>query len=466
MSTMPFSTSIDNKKQIQIKQNYPIHFLHPKVTNFFIFLQAGIRIINAKKKEKKLSGSEKEIIQKIHHIRYADENSYVTTGGHFSQLYVRNLGIFLNALLDPRIPSSEEDWVKRQSIALRTIALDLEVFRKSKKAYTTIVHVGKHFYSAMNMYTEPSDSLFGIVYTLCALQDKSFIPSLFPAPDNKQQLLQTKAAAQKLIQQHTETLRALIKDYKSRAIDSKTGLIKKDIYLASARDGIKRQSSFYDNVICWSTFYLAEKLHLIALSEKELLSWKEHIIATFWDEEEGIFLDDVSQESKREKRFSADAFIVTSSSFFDIKNKNDMKKLQQMTAYVQKNELDKPFPLAYSKDNHLSKLYWPVRFGAPAYMGKSIWSHWGMEYIKALILIGKSVEAKKYLLLYKENIEHYGGYPELYDPHGKIYTTLFYRGVLHNSWVINYEQAKMMLTPPNLPLSREEKELLPPDKGD
>ncbi|HSW96601.1 MAG TPA: hypothetical protein VLF89_02115 [Candidatus Saccharimonadales bacterium] len=445
LSITPFSTLIDNKNQIYIKKNYSIYFLHPKITTLFIFLQAGIRIITAKKKEKKLSGSEIEIIEQIHNIRYADENPYVTTGGHFSQLYVRNLGIFLQALVDPRLPSSKEDWTKRQSIALRTIALDLAVFSKAKKTYTTIVHLGKTLYSAMNVYTEPSDSLFGILYTLCALQDEYFIPSLFPAQTTKQKPLQTKGAAKKLLQEHRETLISLLYDYKKYTIDPNSGLIRTDIHLASARDGIKRESSFYDNVICWSTFYLAGKLQLIPLSEKELITWKQTILAAFWDEAEGIFIDDLSQESKHEKRFSADAFIVTSSGFLDMKNNNDRKKLQSLTEYIQKNKLDKPFPLAYSTSNHLSKLYWPVLLGATAYMGKTIWSHWGMEYIKALILLNQVAEAKKYLAVYKQNIEQYGGYPELYDTHGEIYTTAFYRSVLHNSWVINYEQAKMML---------------------
>src|SRR5258708_1715275 len=166
MFTIPFSTFLDKKTQIQIKKNYSIYFLNPKFIKLFVFIQSGIRIITAKKNEKKLSGSEIEIIQKIHHTRYSDENAYVTTGGHFSQLYIRNLGIFLNALLDSRISSSQDDWVKRQSIVLRTVALDLEVLKQAKKSYTTIFTLWKNFYSAMNIYTEPSDSLFVIFYSL------------------------------------------------------------------------------------------------------------------------------------------------------------------------------------------------------------------------------------------------------------------------------------------------------------
>jgi hypothetical protein len=72
-----------------------------------------------------------------------------------------------------------------------------------------------------------------------------------------------------------------------------------------------------------------------------------------------------------------------------------------------------------------------------------------MEYIKTLIYLSNDnpkllLDAKKYLTIYKNNIEKYGGYPEVYDSNGKILKTRIYRSVLHNGWVINYEQTKML----------------------
>lgn len=424
-----------------VTRHQNMRFLSPTFMKPFILLQSGIRIITSRQNEQSLGNTETEIIENIHKIRYSDNNSYVTTGGHFSQLYVRNLGIFLNALLDPRIPTSDDDWRKRQQIAIRTVALDLEIFKQAGKTYTTIVPLGNHLYTAMNIYTEPSDALFGIIYTLCALSNDSFIPSLFPSPTKKIYKLQTVSAAKNLIEAYKPTISNLLKGYKNYVLDEKTGLIKKNILLASARDGIRRESSFYDNVICWATLRLANDLKILLISKKDLEDWKKRIIDAFWDEKQGILIDDLSGE----RNFSADAFIVTSSGFLDTKNKQDTEKLVSMIDFVQKEGFDKPFPLRYSKTNHLDKLYWPVRLAAPAYMGESIWSHWGMEYIKSLILLGKHSQAKIHLNQYKQNIESNGGYPELYDTYGKLYKTSFYKGVLHNSWVINYEQAKMML---------------------
>jgi len=141
---------------------------------------------------------------------------------------------------------------------------------------------------------------------------------------------------------------------------------------------------------------------------------------------------------------------VTSAQFLEVNNKQDRTYLLQMIQYVKKHKLDQPFPLHYSTVDLPEKLYRPVRHFAPSYMGTSIWSHWGMEYIKTLILLENYhpsllLDAKKHLTTYKENIEKYGGYPETYDKHGKLLKTRLYRSVLHNGWVINYEQAKMLL---------------------
>jgi len=411
----------------------------------YIYLKAGYHISKAKfAKEKQLSGSEKEIIKQIHAIRFNEKNPYVITGGHFYQLYVRNLGIFYNALLDPRIQTSETDWIKRQEIALRTVAIDLEVFQQTGKDYTTIVPIKKNLFSCFNFYARPSDSLFAMLYTLSVLTDETFIETIFPASAIKKYKLQTKQEGKMLYENYKDSLRHLIQQYYQEVLDPHTGLIKKALLMASARDGIKRESSFYDNVIAWSTIRLANKLDLYKISESKLAQWKKQILQTFWDEKEGLFLDDLSENSQTKKVFSADSFIVLSTQFLDPKKVNEKKYLHQMVAYVKRKKLDEPFPLHYSIVDLPEKLYRPVRYLAPSYMGTSIWSHWGMEYIKTLIYLGEIDDARKHLAAYKQNIETYGGYPELYDKNGKILSSRLYHSILHNGWVINYEQTKML----------------------
>jgi len=449
-----FTTTVNKGNDIRLKKEHEITFLSSSWMKKLNYLSSGITISKNKfYYEKPLGGSEDEIIQQIHGLRFNPQTqNFVITGGHFSQLYVRNLGIFFNALLDSRIPSTIDDWIQRQRIALQTVALDLEVFKNQKKRIRPIVPVKGSRYSAMNIYTLPSDSLFAILYTLIALQDSSFINEIFPRKDEEKSAydLQTQKSAKDLFNEYRASLQFLLDQYKSDILDKKTGLVKETIYLASARDGIKRQSSFYDNVICWATFSLAKRLGLVDYDNAFFAKWKEKIIRLFWNENEGIFIDDLSDESKQNTEFSADSLIVISTSFLDLSIKGDREKLERIVLYIKKNKLDQPFPLRYSSHHHPKKLHNAVRYFAPTYMTKSIWSHWGMEYIKTLILLSKHnssllIDAKTHLQKYTNNIERYGGYPELYDLKGKILQHFLYKGVLHNGWVINYEQTKMLL---------------------
>lgn len=94
-------------------------------------------------------------------------------------------------------------------------------------------------------------------------------------------------------------------------------------------------------------------------------------------------------------------------------------------------------------------MYFLVKHFVPEYMGNGVWSHWGQEYIKLLVMLGKYNKiylqaAEKHLKTYEQNIETHGGYAELCDKNGNIYKTSAYKAVLRNGWIINYEQAKMM----------------------
>lgn len=448
MKTYPFITQVQNNT-ILLKKN-PVTFTVQKRHKVTQYVLSGLRIAKARfSKEVRLTGTENEIIKKIHTIRFNINNPYVITGGHFSQLFVRNLGIFFNALLDSRIPGSTQDWLLRQEIGLKTVALDLEIFHQAKKDYTTIVPLKNNLYTSLNLYARPSDSLFAIVYTLNALSDNAFIEKIFPAPGLSKKHLQTQNAAKILLQQYQSPIKQLLDLYISELIDAKTGLIRPTLLLASARDGIKRQSSFYDNVIAWATIRFAKKLGLYSIDESELVKWKKNIVTTFWDSTEGIFIDDLSEDSKKLKLFSADSFIVLSTGFLTVANKEELPLLKQIVHYVKKHKLDSPFPLHYSTADQPDKLYKPVKYFAPAYMGTSIWSHWGMEYTKTLLYLNKfgneyATDAKKHLESYEKLIKQYGGYPEVYTKNGKILASRLYRSVLHNGWVINYEQTKML----------------------
>ncbi len=476
-----FTTSVNENGDILIKKANNLNYIHTPFDWDFHLMTTAFRVFgDARFSEKPFCCTEQQIIEKIHNERFDVSKPYVTSGGHFSELYPRNFGIFYNSVLDGRTALSDADWVKRQRTTLQTIATDLELMKKAGKTYPQFELISPNTFIGNRIYTDQSDSIFGVLWTLEALTKDDFLSSIFPASVSAKPL-QTKAAGQQLLSEYREPLQDIINNYLQSVITPKTGLIKTDITLSSARDGIRRQSSFYDNVIAWSTAKLAIDLGLqiqcpavIASAAKQsslkeiatgslslrndtncdFAAWKQKIITAFWDDQTGIFLDDLSQDSKENHIFSGDEFIVTSTQFLDLKNPKEKEMLERMIAYVKKEKLDDPFPLQYAKKDQPDRFYWAVRTfmttDKTSYMARSIWSHWGMEYIKTLILLSDDhpeylADAKKQLGSYKNNIEKYGGYPELYDTQGNIFTTPFYKSLLHTGWVVNYEEAKMML---------------------
>ncbi len=456
----PFTTFVDAQGNIQLKQQSPV-ILYNVPTWIALAIdqlqEFGRVVPNRFDPEKPFHGTVDQIIAQIHSVRFDPSKPYVISAGHFGELYVRNFGIFYSSMLDGRFALSQKDWTDRERVTLQTVALDLELLRQSGKEYTTFTPVSANGYVGTNIYKEPSDSLFAVMWTLRALTDDHFLSTVFPGGEAKYPL-QTIPAGKKLVQSYQKPLTTATNQWLQRVIDPHTGLIRKDILLSSARDQIMRQSSFYDNVVAWSSVKMALDLGLPITCPQilqknnscDLVSWKQKIITTFWDEQAGIFLDDHSQESIQNHLYSGDAFVVTSAQFLDLSNEQERHMLESEIAYVQKNKLDSPFPLRYAIKDNPDKLYFFNRYFAPSYMGETIWSHWGMEYVKALLLLHQYdpsyvTIAQKDMDAYSANIVKYGGYPELYDKSGNIYQTSVYRSLLHTGWVVNFEQARMML---------------------
>ncbi len=458
----PFSSSVKNGS-IELKQNFQPRLVSNIFSRLSGYVRAGVRIpwYSLVTPETPLTGSENEIIAQIHAQRFNPDRPYIITGSHYSDLYMRNLGVFFNALLDSRLTGTAQDWVNRQRLALQTVAYDLVFLEQQKHAVTTIAPVNGWEFTGLNIYAYPSDANFGVLYTLNALIDEQFIAKLFPiytqfndlkTPEefgNEWGSLQTTDAASKLLEEYRPTLGQSLDHYLEYAFDPEVRLIRRDIHLSSARDGVKRQSAFYDNVIAWSSVQLADSLGVPHQPMPDAEIWKQTIINTFWDEELGIFRDDLAGGPTQ---FSADSLIVTSTGFLDLQRADDQTKLRRMISYIQTQGLDQPFPLKYSRSNSQNNLQWAVKYFAPSYMGEGIWSHWGMEYIKAELLLANltpsdcelATNARQHLDSYRQNIEKYGGYPELYNADGTIFTSGLVHSVLHTGWVVNYEQAKVM----------------------
>jgi len=420
------------------------------------FVKSGWHIFSSK-----LAGGPKaqqatvdEIIAAIHQKRFDPEFPFIISGDHFSVLYPRSLGIFYHTILDPRTAINETDWRNRQLIYLKTVAYALEVYGQSDRLSTTIVPVGPRSVALMNIYAPPSDTLYSVLYGLQSLLSDSFLQENYPYESLETYVpeIQTRQAAELLLDRYRDDLRRHLNQFLRDVVDPATGLVKTDILLAGTKDMAKKESGFYDNVMVWKSKQLAQELGVVEENELELIELKQRIIDAFWLEEEGYFLEDLSERGIAEKYYSSDWLIAYQTGFLDPENEADLAYLERSVDYIQRNAIDQPFGVQYHSDPRRHQLYLWVRTFAPDYGSTAIWSNWGMEYTKLLAHLAQVTgeqlyinQADQQISSYAFNIKRYRGYPEVYNENGDFFSQRLYKSIRQTGWVVTFEQAREMV---------------------
>jgi hypothetical protein len=385
------------------------------------------------------------IIDDIYRLRFDPNKLLLTSGDHFSSLFVRNLGVFYYPTLDTHLPASEEHWQRRQLVYLQTVAYALGVFAQTEDITTTIVPTGRYRATCVNFHAYPSDTMYGILYALAALtgvqqaRPIDYGTETFP--------LDTHDAAQALLDSYHDSIARHYARYREQVFDDASGLITKNLTMSGAKDITMRESAFYDNVIFWKTTELAMTLGLIDRDGTFLDTLKMRIIDAFWLEDEGYFLEDLSTEGVNKKYYSSDWLIVLATGFISPSHQDERTYFERSCAYIKSTNIARPFAIKYQQDTRAHRQFPIVRLAVASYGGDSIWSFWGMEYIKTNLALYREtgensylVEADYHIDAYKEKMLQYGGYPETYDAKGNLLETPFYRSIIQTGWVIGFEQ--------------------------
>ena len=448
---LPYRAKLEHSVITAIDNNHKLRVHKGPLWKLFAVYQSGLYVLTTRylHSPRSRASTENGIIRDIHQLRYDPTRLLLISGDHFNSLFVRNLGVFYYPMLDTAIGGTRQDWHNRQMVYLQSVAYALGVFSKHQTLTTTIVATGPYSATCVNFYAYPSDSLFGIIYALAAL---SGIESARPAPYKKAvHSLASQKAAQLLIKTYRETLLRLYADYRQYVYDEQTGLIKLNVHLSGAKDITKRRSAFYDNVIFWKTTQLYMRLGLMTDDKPYLSKLKRRILQTYWLDQEGYFLEDQSPEAIAGKFYSSDWLIVLSTGFLDPAKPHERQYYERAIAHIQKTGVDQPFALKYHADRRANRQFLAVRLTVATYGGDSIWSFWGMEYIKSLLLLykhtGKTAHlkaARYHLNKYRQAILREGGFPEVYDKQGTLLKTAFYKSIRQTGWVIGYEQARAM----------------------
>lgn len=445
---LPYTARFRNNTLVVTDNSDAINVRNSFLWRIGAIIQCGLYILSTRYLHQKSSSSTslRTIISDIHTLRYDPEKLLLISGDHFNGLFVRNLGVFYYPMLDASINTTKNDWRDRQSVYLQSAAYALGVFKLTASLTTTIVPTGRRTATCVNFYAYPSDTVFGILYALASLQGiETSRPYSYSRSIHK---LDTIPAAKHLTTQYKATLVKLYKNYKQTVYDKDVLLIKKSIHLSGAKDITKRESAFYDNVIFWKTTQLAMKLGVIKDDKAFLDTMKQTIIHHFWDNSTGYFHEDLSKESLQNKYYSSDWLIVLSTGFLDPVNKKERRYFERSINYIAANGIARPFAIKYQHETRAHRQFPAVRLAVASYGGDAIWSFWGMEYIKLLLIMYRKTnnkwykkEADYHLQFYKKNIVKHQGFPEVYSRDGDLLATPFYKSIRMTGWVIGFEQA-------------------------
>ncbi len=434
-----------------VNNNHRLHVAQAWPWRLFATLKCWIHIMETRfvRSERSDAKTLKHIITDIHASRFDPNKLLLTSGDHFSALFVRNLGVFYYPTCDPRIPSTTEEWHNRQVSYLQTVAYALGVFEKRPVPVTTIVPTGAYRATCMNFWRYPSDTVYGVLYALAALQGKELAAPVDYAP--AQQELGTVRAAELLVREYHTTLVKLYAHYRDTVFDEKAGLLRRDVYICGAKDITLRACSFYDNVVFWKTTSLAMELGIIPRDRPFLRRLKQTILLTFWLEDKGYFLDEPSGEAMAGAYYSSDWLIALVTGFLDPAKAAERPYFERSVAYIQAAGVDNPLPLKYQAEGSGRQQFFLARLAFASYQRDTAWSFWGMEYIKTLLLLYTHTGKKQYLKTADKHIASYkhamlrdSGFPEVYDTKGQLYQTWMYRSVRKTGWVIGFEQALAM----------------------
>ena len=307
---------------------------------------------------------------------------FQASAGHFSCFYIRDFGISVQALLN----------LGYRGEVVKTLGFALDSYSRNNKVTTTIYNG-----SVLDFPFYTPESLAYLMHSI-------------RLADAKELLLKYKFFLEK------EIRKAFFDSF-----DSERGIIRKDKHFSSMKDNALRISSLYNNVML---AMLSNDIDYFGLYNPfKGYNFEKIIKDNFWTG--NYFLDDLSGLDY----IAGDANVFPYwTGLFDSK-----KMIKLSLDAIQKDDLDKPFPLKYTKEKVGGYLLLHSIL-VPNYEGNTIWANLGQCFIDVVRKIGKE---KEYVNQYIKNVEKYGNYLEVFNPDGTPYKTLFYYADVAMLWSSN-----------------------------
>lgn len=316
---------------------------------------------------------------------------YKTSLGHYPVFYARDFGMVVDALLE----------LGHRDRVIKTLRYALTHYRRAGKITSFISQKGKAV-QFPNVYSP--DSVAYILRSVAVVHDEQ------------------------LTMRFKSFLQQQVNEFAKTVVHPVTGEVKRHIHFQGMRDHSKRDSSCYDTVMCGVVSWAASKLGL--QNPLEGIDYADLLEQTYWV---GTHFRDDQSSSKNPSAITADANIYP----FWLGVVKDEKKLQKVFSTMKFYGLDKPFPIRYVASSALKGKTILAEHFVPNWEANAVWPMSGLPFIDVVSQIDTQV-AKKYLLQYKEKIENYGTFIEVFTQDSKPYSSWWYSADEAMIWAANY----------------------------
>jgi hypothetical protein len=308
----------------------------------------------------------KEIVKRCWNGTYLQVST-----GHFSEFYMRDIGICAEALMT----------LGYERELYKTLQYCLNRYSGENKLTTTITPDG----TPIDIFHYAPDTLAFLLHTLRVCQADDLVKTYKPFLEQQAHL------------------------YKEEVLDS-SGLVNVKRY-SGMRDHASRRSSCYDN--CMTAMISSELGRLCLENPLKGIDSQNLIKHNFWDGSH--FSDDLSTSA-----ISGDASVFPFwCGVFD-----DISMAKKAIASVRKEKLDQPFPLRYEAGK-LKRRSSPWTLLAPNYEGSTVWLHLGLCYLDVVARYDSEL-CRSYLRQYAELLEKHGNLIEVFNSDETPYSSLFY----------------------------------------
>jgi hypothetical protein len=376
---------------------------------------------------------------------FAPEEAFLVTGApHASAYYPRDFAWFYPDVFDPETILDSEDAVRRVRLLEKSVHLLLEAVR-ANVVTTTIVPAGSDRYIGVNYFSQPSDTLLGILAGLEQIIRADQRASAFLA------MSQGAHAGRLLLAEYRDDLKSAISELASalQPFDDNglTALLcDATAPRSAATDTRAERRRFVTNACVYATFVrgirlgVIDRIELEGLLGRELSQYKKELLGLFG--KHGYIRHALDYGSEPAASSIALDFVNVHHGFWDLSDEGERALFAATTDLIlgePRFRIPGTSHFLVSSDNPQNKMIHKI--AAPAYQGRSCWPTFNVEFADRMLDYDECSGADKYRSCARDILrdirtatETHGGYQELLSEKGLKYRTWAYQGAVAHSW--------------------------------